>query len=286
MLSIGLPFFNNEETLANAIKSVLIQSYKNWELILVNDGSTDNSYNIAVEIAKKDDRIKLIDDHENRGLVYRLNQIIGLAKGEYIARMDADDMMMPDKLAKQMDVLIKNCSIDVIDTASYTINEKDEPVGVRGMDELNRTDKKKALKKVFLFHPTIIGKAKWFRKNLYSKDFLRAEDFELWCRTFDETTFYRIKEPLFLYREGNINVNNYNLSMKSVRKIVRQYGPGVLSKQEYIVEIVKTYLKSGVYNFFALFNLQQFLASKRNMKLNNQQIEEIKYVISLIKNKA
>ena len=103
MLTIGLPFFNNDKTLADAVKSILIQSYKDWELILIDDGSTDGSNDIAKKFASIDNRIKLVSDGQNRGLIYRLNQIIDLAKGEYIARMDSDDMMMPGKLAKQME---------------------------------------------------------------------------------------------------------------------------------------------------------------------------------------
>ncbi len=286
LLTIGLPFYNNEDTLQQAITSVILQSYKNWELILINDGSFDASNDIAFEIAKTDQRIKLIDDKKNKGLVFRLNQIIDLANGEYIARMDADDMMLPEKLNIQIHALIQNKKIDVIDTASYTINERDEPIGMRGTQVLNTQDKKGALKSVLLFHPTVIGKTEWFRKNKYSEDFIRAEDYELWCRTFNDTVFFRIKTPLFLYREGNVNVKNYALSMKTVRKILRQYGPSVLSKHEYIKEIIKTYLKSYLYRFFGVFNLQQYLSAKRNVKLNNYQVTEIKSLISLIKNKV
>lgn len=284
-LTIGLPFYNNEKTLKSAINSVILQSYGLWELILVDDGSIDNSYNIAYEIAQTDKRIILISDGTNKGLISRLNQIIDLAKGEYIARMDADDMMMPEKLERQMNVLIGNDEIDVIDTAAYTINEKDEPIGIRGTEDLNIRDQKRLLKKALLFHPTIIAKTSWYKKNKYSEDFIRAEDFELWCRTFKSTVFHRIKEPYFLYREGNVNVKNYILSMKTFRKIIRHYGPGVLSKSEFALEILKTYLKSAVYKVFALFKWQHILSSKRNMKLNESQVTEVNQVINRIKNK-
>jgi glycosyltransferase involved in cell wall biosynthesis len=282
LLTVGLPFFNNQTTLANAIKSILIQSYKNFELILIDDGSTDNSYNIAYEISKMDKRIKLISDGENKGLVFRLNQIIDLALGEYIARMDSDDMMMPNKLESQMNFLERNPALDVIDTAAYIINEYDEPTGIRGMEDIT-TNKKEVLKKVLLFHPTVIAKTSWYRENKYSDFFLRAEDYELWNRTFANTRFYRVKTPLFIYREGNVNVKNYLLSMQSVRKIIKQYGPGLLNKEEIVTEILKTYLKSSLYVFFGLFNLQQFLSSQRNQKLDKDQIEKVRNVINLIK---
>jgi len=283
-LTIGLPFFNNQETLANAIKSVLIQSFKNWELILIDDGSTDRSYHIANELARVDSRIKLISDGENKGLIHRLNQIIDLARGNYIARMDSDDMMMPNKLERQMKILIENDSIDLIDTAAYIINEKDKPIGMRGMGDINTWNKKKVLKKGLLFHPTIIAKTSWYKSNKYDKEYIRSEDFELWCRTYEYTVFFRIYEPLFIYREGNVNVKNYVASNQTIRKIIRKYAPGVLSNTELVLEILKTYLKNYLYYAFSIFNMQYTLSSTRNVKLNKFQIDEVKDVINRIKN--
>jgi glycosyltransferase involved in cell wall biosynthesis len=282
-LTIGLPFYNNETTLANAIKSVIIQTYTNWELILIDDGSTDRSYSVANEFAKIDNRIKLISDGVNRGLIYRLNQIIDLAHGQYIGRMDSDDMMMPEKLEKQIRVLSENDKIDIIDTASYTINENDEPVGMRGFDDLNTWDKKRVLKKGLFFHPTVIAKTSWYRKNKYDKEFVRSEDFELWCRTFGSTIFFRIYEPLFIYREGNVNIKNYTTSHRTKRKVIRRYGPSVLSKSEFVTEIFKSHLKSYLYRIFSIFNMQYTLSSKRNIKLNKDQVDGVKSVINKIK---
>lgn len=283
MLTIGLPFYNNEKTIASAIKSVIIQTYSNWELILIDDGSTDNSYDIANEFTKVDNRVKLISDGVNRGLIYRLNQIIDLAIGPYIARMDSDDMMMPNKLEKQMKILLENDSIDVIDTAAYTIDEKDEPFGMRGTVDLGTWNKKKVIQKVLLFHPTVIAKTTWYRKNKYDEEFVRSEDFELWCRTFGNTVFFRIYEPLFIYREGKINIKNYTASNRTHRKIIRKYGPAVLSKKEFVSEIFRSHFKSTLYRFFAIFNMQYTLSSKRNIKLNKDQINEVKNVIKQIK---
>lgn len=283
LLTIGLPFYNNVGTLENAVKSVLVQTFTNWELILINDGSTDASLVIAERMVKMDSRIRLLNDGENRGLISRLNQVIELAKGAYIARMDGDDMMMPEKLEKQMAELDKNPKIDVIDTGLYTINENDEPIGMRGVGELDTGNKKRALKSGLLFHPSVIVKTGWYRKNKYSPDFFRSEDYELWCRTFDTTVFHRVREPLFLYREGNVNVKNYVASMRTFRKILRIYSPGVLSRSELQAEMFKTYLKSATYKVFAFFKIQYILTSKRNQKLDSIQQDEIIEVIRHIK---
>lgn len=282
MLTIGLPFFNNEKTLADAIKSILIQTYQDWELILVDDGSTDNSYTIANRFAQNNSRIKLVSDGKNKGLVTRLNQIIDLAQGDYIARMDSDDMMMPDKLARQMEVLTADKNIDVIDTAAYIINEKGEPTGMRGMTDLKSWDKKKTFKEVLLFHPTVVAKTSWYRQHKYNENFVRSEDFELWCRTFDNTVFARVYEPLFIYREGRVNVKNYSRSNKSYRKILRTHSKGVLSPVERGVELIKSHCKTKLYHSFSFFNMQHLLTTKRNAAITREEKNKLREIIEQI----
>lgn len=285
-VTIGLPFFNNENTLADAIKSVIVQSYTNWELILTDDGSTDKSLQIANEFAKADKRIKVISDGVNKGLSNRLNQISNLTTTDYLARMDADDMMMPEKIEKQMKVLLSDSTIDVIDTVAYIINEKEQPVGMRGAWDISTWDKKKVLTKGLLFHPTVIAKTNWFKKNKYnaSDDFYRSEDLELWCRTFENTVFSRVYEPLFIYREGKVNVKNYTASARSTRNILRLYHKGVITRGEFYWEIIKSYVKSGLYRLFAFFDVHNILSATRNNRLDYVQKRKIKEVIMQIKN--
>jgi glycosyltransferase involved in cell wall biosynthesis len=282
MLTIGLPFFNNEKTLTSAIQSVLIQTYNDWELILVDDGSTDNSTTIAKKFAGADGRIQLVSDGINRGLIYRLNQIIDLAQGDYIARMDSDDMMMHDKLARQMEMLQADKNIDVVDTAAYIINEKGEPTGKRGMTDLKSWDKKRTFKEVLLFHPTVVAKASWYRQHKYNENFVRSEDFELWCRTFDNTVFARVYEPLFIYREGRVNVKNYSRSNQSYRKILKTHSKGVLTPVERGVELIKSHCKTKLYHSFSFFNMQQLLTTKRNAALTREEKHQLREVIEQI----
>ncbi len=181
-----------------------------------------------------------------------------------------------------MKILIENKEIDVIDTAVYTINENDDPIGMRQAGDLNTWNRKRVLKQAFLFHATVIAKTSWYRQNKYDEEYVRSEDFELWCRTFKTTIFYRISEPLFIYREGNVNIKNYTSSNRTHRKILHKYGATILSKKELLLEITKSHLKSSLYRLFALFNMQYILTSKRNTKLNNSQIEQIRCTIKKI----
>ena len=107
-VTIGISFYNAEDYLSDAIKSILVQTYSHWELILIDDGSKDNSLKIADTYAAKDKRIRVISDGMNKKLPYRLNQITSEAKGDYIARMDADDVIAVDRIEKQVNFLEKN----------------------------------------------------------------------------------------------------------------------------------------------------------------------------------
>ncbi|WP_392437697.1 glycosyltransferase family 2 protein [Cruoricaptor ignavus] len=197
ILTIAIPFYNADKYLAEAIESVLAQTFKDWTLLLVNDGSTDNSLHIAQRYAEKDDRIKVLSDGENKNLGARLNEIADTAETKFLARMDADDIMHPDKLAKQLAVLESNPNIDVLGTNAYSINEIGEVVGIRnkynGDGEIMKVDS--------FIHPTIMGKSSWFRNNKYDVNAVRIEDAELWLRTKDYSNFYCLTEPLFYYRE-------------------------------------------------------------------------------------
>src|SRR5690606_35195951 len=119
----GIPFFNAELYLADSIKSVIKQSFKDWELILIDDGSTDQSLDIAKSFAEKDSRIRLISDGNNKKLPARLNQIIQESKYDYVARMDADDLIHPDRLKIQIEFLEKNPEFDLVSTGVVSIND-------------------------------------------------------------------------------------------------------------------------------------------------------------------
>src|SRR5690606_21713898 len=108
MVTIAIPFYNGEKYLELAIQSALAQTYTGWKLILLDDGSTDNSLAIANEYKKKDARIKVYSDGQNKNLGYRLNQIPELVDTKYLARMDADDIMHPKRIETQLRILEEN----------------------------------------------------------------------------------------------------------------------------------------------------------------------------------
>ncbi|MEP6683358.1 MAG: glycosyltransferase family 2 protein [Parafilimonas sp.] len=280
LVTIGLPFYNNQSTLKLAIKSVYAQTYNNWELIMVDDGSTDNSLAIAKEI--KDERVRLISDGKNQGLIFRLNQIASLAKGKYLARMDADDLMDPERIEKQMRLLLQNSDIDLVDTGAYSINENGFPAGKRGLKNINN-DPKHILQHAMLLHASVVGKTSWFLNNPYNKEYVRAEDYELWCRTFPYSKFGRIKEPLYIVREGRINVKNYLKSSQTIRKIITKYHTGILSFIEFKKAIYTLRFKEFMYQVFSIVNAHHFLANTRNDALSENEKKRVADLMVSIK---
>ena len=162
LVTICIPFYNCEKYLDFAIRSTLNQTYKNWELILLNDGSTDNSLYIAKKYLT-DIRVKLHSDGINRGLVYRLNESIDLANGQFYARMDADDIMHPKRIEIEVEYLIKY-NVDIIGSSIYIIDNNNNIIGKRECN-YNKLTKDLILNGKRFAHPTIMGKTRWFKEN-------------------------------------------------------------------------------------------------------------------------
>lgn len=279
-VSIAIPFFNAHRTIADAVKSVFAQTYQDWELILIDDGSKDGSADLVKQI--NDPRVRVISDGVNSGLSARLNQIATLAQGEYLARMDADDLMHPERIARQRTFLIENPNIDVIDTATYTVDDDLTPLGIRGDEPLDCRPEA-VLKNGLLIHPTMMGRTTWFRQNPYDGSFHRAEDRELWCRTCSGTKFARLCEPLFFYREGlSGNLRNYVNTGKTIRKILRQYGPPIIGSWRTTVLINKFALRTAIYRGATALGVQGQLIRRRNRTLSQSELRTAQAVITQI----
>ena len=254
LVTIAIPIYNAEAYLAYAIQSVINQTYKNWELLLMCDGSSDNSTTIATAYAKKDNRIKLVDDMTNKGLIYRLNQSIAMAKGKYYARMDADDIMVVSRIEEQVTFLDAHPEVDVCGASIMTIDNENRIVG-SGFNEGKVNG---------FIHPTVMGRTSWFKSNPYADWALRAEDFELWSRTSSVSNFYAIGKPLLFYREFGIpTFRKYYLSQRTLLKIFWRYQHYSKSFSWFITNTIKTCSKSLVYAIFATMGKCDYLISRR-----------------------
>jgi glycosyltransferase involved in cell wall biosynthesis len=186
-VSVVMTAFNAEKYLSQAIQSVLDQTLPDFEFIIANDGSTDNSLSIMKEFQKKDSRI-IIDDHENMGMAASVNRILEFAKGDLIARMDADDIMMPSRLQKQYDFLKSHPEISMVSSNVLMIGEKNQSLGIqKNVEDLKAADDTKRYvmqNKVITFAHT----ASTFRKDHvikvggYDGQYWPSDDIELFNR--------------------------------------------------------------------------------------------------------
>ena len=260
MVTIGLPFYNAEKYLALAIESVLQQTYTDWELLLLDDGSTDNSLSIAQSYAQKDSRIRVLSDSKNRKSGYRHNQAAQLTKTKYLAKMDADDIMHPNRIARQVEILETHSEIDVLGTNAYIINDDNKVIGTRyPIDSEERLERVKDF-----MQPTIMAKTEWFLTNPYDIEAIRLEDAELWYRTFSKYHFVRLNEPLLFYREvGNNYYKKYFLAQQSKAYIFSKYPNESYWKQYFR----SNFLKGIVYRIAHIFGMEQWLVNRRNIKI-------------------
>ena len=283
-VTIGIPFLNARRSLAAAVRSVFAQTHHDWELLLIDDGSRDGSVDVVRHL--DDPRVRVVSDGESRGLCARLNQIAALARGAYLARMDADDLMHPERIERQLRFLRANPSVDLVDTATVTVDDDLTPRGIRGEHPLDPRPEA-VLRRGLLIHPTVMGRAEWFRANPYDPAYVRAEDRELWSRTCATTRFARLSAPLFFYREGSAgNLRNYLRSERTVRDILDRYGPPLVGAHRTRLLVLGSRLKSAVYRVGTGLGLQSRLIERRNRPLDPSEIREARRVLVAIRSTA
>lgn len=176
VLSVLLPVYNSERYIKEAVNSILNQTFKDFELIIINDGSTDKSSDIINNLVEKDPRIRLIS-RENKGLVYSLNEGIEQARGEFIARMDADDICLPRRFEIQLDYIKKN-NLDLCGTWIRPFTDR-KVLPIRKYPIKHKDIYITSLFYSPFAHPSIIMRSAIFKDLSYKE--VTAEDYNLWC---------------------------------------------------------------------------------------------------------
>ncbi len=199
LVSIALPAFNAEKTVGDAIASVLLQTYQNWELLLIDDGSSDQTVSVARKF--NDKRIKIFSDGTNKGLPARLNEAIGVASGKYFARMDNDDICFPERLQRQVEYLEAHAEVDLLGTRAMTFVSPGSAVGLFPFREAHEDICRWPWNGFYLPHPTWMGRLAWFRRHRYrTPEVRRAEDQELLLRALPASCYACLPEVLLAYR--------------------------------------------------------------------------------------
>ncbi len=234
-ISLIMSVYNGEDYLSEAIESVLKQTFKDFELIIINDCSTDSTAEILNKFAELDDRVKVHTNEVNLRLPSSLNKAITLAQGKYIARMDADDICLPDRLEKQYSFMEENPNVALSSCRFMTL--KNGVISSGGCGGKSDNDSIKALLLVTnpILHPGIIAKADAIRDLGYDKNFTCTEDMELWTRFV--MAGYRIEilpEYLMIYRlhDKQITETTLDKQRKEVVAIQKNYCGNLLEAMD------------------------------------------------------
>ncbi len=199
MVTVALPVFNGGVFLENAVRSILCQSYPHWELLLLDDGSTDGAINRLTFLA--DPRIVIIRDGQNLGLAYRLNQAVVMAKGKYFARMDHDDICHPERFIRQIAFLDRHPEVDLLATKCLTMDEQDSLIGMLPSASNHDDICRRPWQGFYMAHPSWMGRIEWFRRNTYQDPApYCCEDQELLLRAHYSSCYHTIPGYLLAYR--------------------------------------------------------------------------------------
>lgn len=203
LVTVAMSAYNASGTIDIALRSILAQTYQNWELIVVDDGSTDRTAeNIS---CIQDSRVRFIQESSgNRGLAARLNQCVHLARGQYIARMDADDVAYPQRLERQVQFLEEHRDIDLLGTGAVIFKGDGEIIGCYPTAGSHEAICRRPWWGFPLAHPTWMGKRDWFLSHPYSHEDTRCEDQALLLQSFSRSRFAALEEVLLGYRVAEI----------------------------------------------------------------------------------
>ncbi|MDD3138308.1 MAG: glycosyltransferase [Lachnospiraceae bacterium] len=201
-ISVIMGIYNCEETLVEAINSILTQTFNDWELIMCDDGSTDGTYDLAKQFAKQYDNIRVYRNKKNMGLNYTLNHCLKHAKGTYIARMDGDDISLPERFQVETDFLDKHPEYAIVSTPIQYFDES----GIFMVGQANgEPERNRIVLSVPFCHAACMVRREAFEKvNGYTVEdkYLRVEDWQLWIKMYAAGfKGYNINKPLYMMRD-------------------------------------------------------------------------------------
>ena len=201
LVSVVMPVYNGEKYLAEAIESILAQTFTDFEFIIVDDGSQDGTAEIIRSYRARDERIRLIAFQSNMGAADARNRAMAAASGEFIAAMDSDDVCLPQRLEKQVDHLRRHPAIGLLGAGAQAVDEDLRPLYAFDLPEHHALIVYNVFVASFLIHPTVM-----MRRDLlesvggYERGRLTAIDVELWSRLMWRTRLANLPETLLLYR--------------------------------------------------------------------------------------
>lgn len=202
-VSVIMGVYNGSKGIENAVKSILNQTFTDFEFIICDDGSTDNSFNLIKKLALEDSRIKMLTNKENLKLAGTLNRCLKVAKGEYIARMDDDDLAHPTRFEKQVEFLDENLNYAILGTSRNLYD--DDGIWGSHIIEGQRNKNNIFLGETFVHPSVMMRRIPVLEVGGYSEstDIGRTEDYDLWCKLYEKGyKGYNLADILLDYYEG------------------------------------------------------------------------------------
>jgi glycosyltransferase involved in cell wall biosynthesis len=218
-VSIIMSVFNGDKYLNTAIDAILNQTFSDFEFIIINDGSTDKTCDILRSYT--DPRIRVFNQN-NRGLIQSLNRGISLASGEYIARQDADDISLPDRIKEQVKIMDNDPKIVLVGSSYYSIDDNDDLVD---FVKVPQTDTEIRWKMIFtnaFCHTSIMTRSETLKNNklFYNENDIHAEDYGLWSRLIQYGSCYNIGKPLVKYRVHPNQISNVYFEIQNDKALL------------------------------------------------------------------
>lgn len=266
LVTIGIPCYNCAPYLPMLIRSIQAQTYPHWRVIAIDDGSQDGTADFLRSIA--DSRFQVLIDNENLGLARRLNQIADLAQGDLLARTDADDILLPHRIERQVQAFVEDQRLDVCSSGLYVVDNHNRVRGLRRVPELAQSARDVMLRNG-PSHPTVMSTRSWALQNRYRCEYRRGEDLDLWIRTIEVSRIRILPEALHIIREDTqFDGVKYQNTIRDHRQVVRHY----LSKNGDVMDMVAVQglmlVRSWVYQSAVSLGCSNWLAGRRNLPLS------------------
>ena len=199
LITVAMPVRNCEATVARAVASILDQTKPRFELVIIDDGSSDATRDRVARFG--DPRIRLIAGGRSLGLPARLNEIVRMARGTYIARMDGDDFSYPERFASQLAFLDGNVSVDLVGASAIAFRSNGQPIGAFSVETTHAAICRRPELGFGIPHPTWMGRTAWFARHPYPASALRAQDQALLTAVYRTSSFANLPEPLLGYHQ-------------------------------------------------------------------------------------
>ena len=219
LVSVIIPCYNAERFVEKAVRSIMEQTYHNLEIICCDDCSSDSTLAILEKLASSDVRIRLIKNKSNLGIARTLNILVDYAHGNYIARMDADDIALPKRIEKQVKYLEKHVDYAMCGTNAWHIDECDRIIGKSYLSISNFEIQRTKMVRCPFYHPTVCIRAKILKENTYDNRFNKIEDLELWYRILSGFKVCNLPERLIKYRKNTLSCS-YTYSDEIIQKLI------------------------------------------------------------------